>query len=128
VPVRGERESLLGTTRIDGNDDGNVDHPERTPNSPMLPLTFAVPPAPEHPLHPEKLAHIIEGAITHTVSLRTAGLQFGLQFTLIRPGSPEYGKSVWPAARTLMNPSEPAPLKLLIRGSWFGALVPFPPH
>ena len=73
---------------------------------------FAAQELPRRPV----LAHTIEGAITHTVILRTAGLQFGLQFTLVRPGSPEYGESVWPAARTLMNPSEPAPLKLLIRG------------
>src|SRR5215831_3908936 len=49
------------------------------------------------------------------------GLQFGLQFTSIRPSSPEYAHAVQPAARTLMNPGERAPLKRLIRG--FGVRV-----
>src|SRR5215475_1448769 len=50
------------------------------------------------------------------------GLQFGLQFTSVRPSSPEYAHTVQPAARTPMNPGERAPLKLSIRG--FGVRVP----
>jgi len=50
------------------------------------------------------------------------GLQFGLQFTSVRPSSPEYAHAAQPAARTPMNHRERAPLKLLIRG--FGVRVP----
>src|SRR5262245_57912090 len=45
-----------------------------------------------------------------------AGLQFGLQFTAVRPGSSEYAHAVYAAARTHMNPGELCPLKLLILG------------
>jgi hypothetical protein len=47
-------------------------------------------------------------------------LQFGLQFTRVRPSSPEYAHAVQPAARTPANPGEHAPLKLTnprVRGS-----------
>ena len=47
---------------------------------------------------------------------QSQGLQFGLQFIAVQPGSVEYARRVWPAARTAMNPGELAPLKLLIRG------------
>jgi len=45
-----------------------------------------------------------------------AGLQFGLQFTVVRPGSAEYAPPGRSAARTAMNPRELTRLKLLIRG------------
>jgi hypothetical protein len=59
-----------------------------------------------------------QGAVLPRVIIRSAGLQFGLQFTLIQPGSPEYTHPTRPAAGTATNSGEPAPLKLLIR--WFG--------
>jgi hypothetical protein len=51
------------------------------------------------------------------VIVNPPGLQFGLQFIAVRPGSAESAHQVRPAARTAMNPYELAPLKLLIRGS-----------
>lgn len=45
-----------------------------------------------------------------------AELQFGLQFTAVRPGSCEPAHAVYAAARAHMNSGKPCPLKLLIRG------------
>jgi hypothetical protein len=57
-----------------------------------------------------------QGAAPTGMIIRSAGLQFGLQFTLVQPGSSEYAHTVYAAARTPMNPCERVPLKLLIRG------------